>query len=123
MPSTGNIAIYSGIRMSWILEENLKPPLLLNQNKLQLHSKYLSLYLPMSVVLTTHQANFSLKQTETMTKTTTHQNPELGSTVPVDSFSSTFMPKAQETLQKRRWKDCRRQRIEEFSVRLCLLVI
>lgn len=54
----------------------------------------------MSIVLTTHQANFSLKQTKTipLQKTTTHQNAELESTVPVDLPPSTFMPKAQGTL-------------------------
>jgi hypothetical protein len=33
------------------------------------------------------------------------------------------MPKAQGTLQKRWWKDCKSQKIREFAVSVCLLIV
>lgn len=38
-------------------------------------------------------------------------------------YKRTPTPEAQGTLQKRRWRDCKSQRMREFAIKLCLLIM
>lgn len=58
---------------------------LLNQLNTSWYSKYLSSYPQVSYSSPSHQGQFSLKQTETISEKTTNQNVELWSPVPTDT--------------------------------------
>lgn len=57
----------------------------LSQHSPSLHSKHLSLYPQVSIVLSPHQGNFPLRQMETITDSHTNENVELGSLVSMDT--------------------------------------
>lgn len=77
----------------------------------------------MNVVFIPHQGNMSFQEMKTTTEKHNNQNEELYSIMQWVYHTNTFMPKAQKTLlQKRGEKDCKRQRVRECDVILCLLL-
>jgi hypothetical protein len=78
----------------------------------------------MSVVLTPHQRNVLLQQTENITeKNTTNENAELWSPAQLYNYNTIPEPRAQELFWKMRKKDCKSQRTRDFAVRRCLLAM
>lgn len=81
-----------------------------------------------NIHLTIHLGILSLQETEAITnKQTSKQNQSIWSVLEprlnVYVYKKTLAPKAQEMLQKREWKDYKRQRIRAFAVRLSLMLM
>lgn len=91
----------------------------LNQHHPFRHAKYLYLYPQARRVLTPYQGNVSLKQREAITEN--HNRTKCRAPSQWIHLENTLVPRAQETVQKRGQKDVKKQRIEEFAVRLCLV--
>lgn len=90
---------------------------LLNLHKLWLHSKYLSLYTQISILLSPYQGNISLHQTEPMIENYNQSKcTEWGVERCPVSIDRSSTHKAQGLLQKSRQNDCKIKRTWKFSV-------
>lgn len=133
MPGAGNPANYSALEKSQFSEETPQPPIyqasIIPKNDLNI-CPYTQREVDMSPPCL---GNFSFNKWRPLQKPTTNQNAELSSLVPIkmqscrapsqwDIYKILLHRRLRKHCGRREWKECKRQRVQEFAVRLCLLL-